>query len=269
MDGRTNFELKVGIFVFIGLVILSALIFSIGEFYVFRRGINYNIIFSFANGIELGAPVRVAGVESGEVEDIKLIFDKDENEVRVKIRVWVEESAKVHTDAVARINTLGLLGEKYLEIYPGTNQALLLKPNAVLRGVDPMSTEELTYEGHKTLQKLDQLIESMNEVLDQDTRDSIKKTIANAEDATASVQNIVDSTNDILETIKSGRGTVGKLVYDEALYQELEAFVQEIKAHPWKLFIKGKEEKKKEEMEESSSAPEESPRGARDKIRWF
>jgi len=57
-------------------------------------------------------------------------------------------------DALATINTLGLLGEKYLEIMPGSRETRLLQKGDTLRGHDPVSTEEFTRETQKTLAKL-------------------------------------------------------------------------------------------------------------------
>ncbi len=71
MFTRSGFELKVGIFIFIGIVILSLIVFSIGNFYSIKRGYTLDIVFNFANGISVGAPVRYAGVEVGEVQEIE------------------------------------------------------------------------------------------------------------------------------------------------------------------------------------------------------
>ena len=113
-----NFELKVGIFTFIGIVILFIIIFSIGELYFFKPGYNIRVVFGFANGIAGAAPVRVAGVEAGEVKDINIFYDKLDNKSKVEILIWLREHVKIELDATAHINTLGLLGEKYLEIMP-------------------------------------------------------------------------------------------------------------------------------------------------------
>ena len=88
MFTRSSFELKVGIFIFIGIVILAVIVFSIGNFYTLKRGYELNVLFSFANGISVGAPVRYAGVEVGEVQDIEVYFDEKENVPMVRLLVW-------------------------------------------------------------------------------------------------------------------------------------------------------------------------------------
>ena len=212
MFTRSNFELKVGIFIFIGIVILSVIIFSVGNFYTIKRGYTLDILFSFANGVSVGAPVRYAGVEVGEVQDIEVYFDEKENRPMVRILVWVSQNTWVNEDAKATINTLGLLGEKYLEIMPGTKERRLLQRGDTLRGHDPISTEELTRETRETLAKIDSMVESIN---------------------------------DVMEDIKQGKGTLGRLMTDDKLYNDIDEMILDIKKHPWKLLHKPREKRKK------------------------
>jgi len=207
MFTKSSFELKVGIFIFIGIVILSVIVFSIGNFYTLKSGYNVKILFSFANGISKGAPVRYAGVEAGEVENIKIYFDEKENAPMVEMLVWVSRNTWINEDAKATINTLGLLGEKYLEIMPGTKEARLLKDGEILRGQDPVSTEEFTRDMKKTLIKVDEMISSLNDIVgDEEVKSSIKNTVSN-----------------------------------------IEAFTEDIRKYPWKILHKTKEKKPKKD----------------------
>ena len=69
MTAKMNLELKVGIFTFIALIVLTIAVFSIGDIYIFRPGYLIKVCFSFASGVDVGAAVRVAGIEVGEIED--------------------------------------------------------------------------------------------------------------------------------------------------------------------------------------------------------
>ncbi|MBU1868969.1 MAG: MCE family protein, partial [Candidatus Omnitrophica bacterium] len=73
--GKSHLELKVGAFVFIGLLILSFFILSIGGVKTWSSGYKVDFVFGFVNGIKDGAPVRYAGVDVGAVQDIKIFFD--------------------------------------------------------------------------------------------------------------------------------------------------------------------------------------------------
>jgi len=138
-----SFEVKVGIFILIGLITLFIMIFSIGDIYFIRPGYRIKVIFNFANGIGMNAPVRVAGIESGEVDNIRIYYDSREQRTKVELSAWIKKDVPIEEDAKAVINTLGLLGEKYLEIFPGESKRFL-KEGSELVGVDPVSTESMT-----------------------------------------------------------------------------------------------------------------------------
>ena len=83
MAAKFNLEVKVGIFAFIALIVLTLAVFSISEIHIFRAGYNIAVSFSFASGIAVGAPVKVAGVEVGEVTSIDLSYDKNKSQARI------------------------------------------------------------------------------------------------------------------------------------------------------------------------------------------
>ena len=137
-----SFEVKVGIFILIGLIILFLMIFSIGDIYLIRPGYRIKVLFNFANGIATNAPVRVAGIEVGEVDNIRIYYDTGEQKTKVELSAWIKKDVVIEEDSKAVINTLGLLGEKYLEIFPGESKRFLGDGN-VLVGTDPVSTENM------------------------------------------------------------------------------------------------------------------------------
>lgn len=196
------FELKVGIFIAVGILIFFIVVFSIGDVYLVRKGYHINIIFSFANGITESAPVRFAGVNVGQIDRIDIFFDEKDKRSKVKVLAWIsDEKIIIARDSIASINTLGLLGEKYLEIFPGRGKDDFLKNGDEIIGKDPTPTEQLAEKAAK----------------------------------------IFDSTEVVMERLKKGEGTIGKLLTEEKVYNDLEAFVEDIKKHPWKLLHKPRE----------------------------
>lgn len=237
MFTRMNFELKVGIFIFIGIVILSVIIFSIGNFYSVKNGYNLNVVFSFANGIGTGAPVRYSGVQVGEVQNINVYFDEKENKPLVKLNIWVSQNTWVNENAKASINTLGLLGEKYLEITPGTRDTKLLQKGDTLRGSDPVSTEEIARSTKELIEKMGVLTESVNKIAGDDAlRTSFKNIVSNMEALSGDLR-------DFLSDARQGKGTLGRFMSDDSLYRHIDEMVLDIKQHPWKLLFKQPESK--------------------------
>ena len=199
--GKTKMEFKVGIFVFFGLVMASIFILSIGGFKTWTSGYTVRFGFSFINGVKIGAPVRFAGLDVGQVKKIELtVPSSKQGQTRVHVTCWVKKEVRIPLNSIIWVNTLGLLGEKYIEIIPGGDYGNVLAQGQELAGVDPIP---------------------MNKITD----------LAN---------NIANNINDILEKVKNKEGSLGKLIYDDTIYKELEALTVDIRQHPWKLFIKTK-----------------------------
>ncbi|MFQ5681014.1 MAG: MlaD family protein, partial [Candidatus Omnitrophota bacterium] len=241
MANRTRVEARVGIFVFISLVILVYFLMRIGDFDIFRSGYNLKVFFGFANGIKVSAPVRVAGVDAGEVRSINVFFDPQENKTRVEISFWVRETTRIPVDSKVMINTLGLLGEKYLEILPGVDYSNLFKDGDVLTGNDPVPMEEIGDLGRRVVVKLEESIDSLNGLInDKDMHAHIKQAVDN-------FSRISQQMDDMLTAINNSRGTVGKFIYDASIYDDMQAMIKDLRDHPWKLLYRGKDKRRRTE----------------------
>lgn len=205
MFGKSKLELKVGIFVFAALVLLVVFILAIGDFKTWTSGYNVAFTFNFVNGVKIGAPVRFAGVDVGEVKNISLFCDAQENKTKARIGCWLTNDVKIPQDSTIWVNTLGLLGEKYIEIMPGKDCSKYLEANQELAGRDPVPMHEVA---------------------------ELAKRIA-------------DDLDEAIVKVKNKEGTIGMLLYDDTIYKELEAFAKDIRRHPWKLIWKTKEKKMK------------------------
>jgi phospholipid/cholesterol/gamma-HCH transport system substrate-binding protein len=219
MTLKSRLELIVGIFIVIGLVILVSFVFLIKDFRIAKPGYRFNIAFGFVNGVKTGAPVRLAGVDVGEVKAIDVSYDPGSKKAKVNVAVWVKKGVGIPSDSRVWINTLGLLGEKYIEIFPGKNSDPIVKEGDTITGKDPMAMEEVTEETRRLVLKVEEAVSGLNEVL---------------------------------AVVKTGEGTLGKLVYDKAVYQNIEGatkdlkeLTEDLKRHPWKLLSRPKEKPKK------------------------
>lgn len=231
---KLDLEFKVGIFVAIGIAILISIIFSISELKYFQQRYAIKLLFDFANGVEKAAPVRLAGVQVGEVKDIDIVFDAVRQKTVVALTVSLDKKAKVEEDAEAFINTLGLIGEKYVEILPGTPGKRILKPGEALQGKESVPVERLTEKGYEIASGLSDTIKHLNKLFgDPETQEAFKATMLD-------LRKFVASANVVMDKVKSGEGTVGKLFMDDAIAKDLEEFVKDLKAHPWKLMHKPK-----------------------------
>lgn len=198
--GKTKLELKVGIFVLIGLIILAVFVLSIGGFKTWALGYRVNFIFNFVNGIKIGAPVRFAGVDVGEVKRINFIYPNGKEEAKIQVVTWIKKDVRIPYDSTVWVNTLGLLGEKYIEIMPGNDYTRCLAANEDFIGIDPIAMHEVFRMGKDIVTTLD-------------------------------------------SSMKNREGTIGRLIYDDSVYKELEGLIKDLRRNPWKLFWKTKEKK--------------------------
>ena len=180
-------ELKIGIVSVVALVIASFLIFMVsgsGGFFWQRYGLK--TVFPDIQGLKVGAPVRVAGVEIGSVKKIDFIGDK----VEVAMEVGKEQMERITDRSTASLGSISLLGEAAVDITPNSQGTPIPEWGYVRSGPPPGSLATA------------------------------------AEAATRSLE----TTNALLEEVRQGRGTLGKLVTDDKLYQQLNDFVESAEA---------------------------------------
>jgi phospholipid/cholesterol/gamma-HCH transport system substrate-binding protein len=226
MFRNEKLELKVGLFMGVGIFVMFLIVFSIRDVSLMGKGYEFNVIFDFVNGLTDSSPVRLAGVNVGEVKAIELYYDEKEIKTRVNLKLWVRGSVKVEKDAEARINTLGLLGEQYLEISPGVTQEFIA-PGDTMIGHNPV-------EVGKQMEKMTNLVSSLSNIMKQveSGQGTLGKFIMN--------DSIYNDLEVIFGRIRNGEGTVGKLLTKDDIYNNLDGFVADIKANPWKLLQKPK-----------------------------
>ena len=192
-------EIKSGILVIVCFVLLTILTFKVGNFKTMGQSREYKLQFNFISGLEKNAPVHFAGHSVGTVQSIA-IHDGDP---AVEVAISVDRNTPLRTDSQAFVDTLGLLGEKFVALTPGTRTAPRLEPGGILRGTEPLP--------------LHQLIRQMNEL-------------------TAHLIPVTEKTNRLLEGHEKDLEAI--LVNLNAASQNLKEMTQDLKAHPWKLLRK-------------------------------
>ncbi len=128
---RFDTELAVGLFVIAGIVCLGYLSIRLGKMEVFGGG-GYDLyaVFSNVGQLKVGAPVEIAGVEVGRVKEVAL------SDYQARVVMNLQRAVKIQDDAIASIKTEGLIGEKYVEITPGSDERLVA-PGGRIRETQP------------------------------------------------------------------------------------------------------------------------------------
>lgn len=237
-------EIKVGLFIFIAFVLLAVVVFSISDFYTAQPQYSLRVRFQFANGVEVGAPVRLAGIHIGEIRSVRIYWDEANQRMQAELAMRLIREAKIVEDSIAYINTLGLIGEKYVEIIPGTKGARILSAGEVLEGKDSIPMERVVESGYRVLTRMEDTIASLQSIVgDEKVQASLKGTLANTSEASERLNQFLENANAVMLQVRSGEGTVGKLLTQDDLYRDLQAILSDIKAHPWKLLYRPREKK--------------------------
>ena len=180
----------------VGLLVLSGLVvFAVGVFFIsgrggfFTRKYTLKTYFSGAAGLREGSQVRIAGIPVGVVQRIRISdSDKPDRAVEVLLRIPVDYQNQIRQDSDARLATAGLLGEAFVDISRGTSDKAVV-PN----GGEVNSIEEA----------------------------DIKRIVQNTNDVISNLRVLSSKLNDITGQVQAGQGTMGKFIYDQALYNRL------------------------------------------------
>ena len=263
---RRRLEIVVGGFVLLGIAIFCFFVFFISGVYLFKRGYFLNVEYTFVSGISRGAPIRYAGVPVGEVNQLKTDYDEN-GKPRVVVKIWIKEGTIVRENTKVEIRGAFALSEAHIEISSdGKNEGRILKSGDHIRGIDPVPLDNLIREGDEITKILknilinvesftadeeiksalrdvvfnvDALTSQLNHML-YTSEDDITDAISKAEQSLSELHNTIARTNSIMDSIETQEGTVGKLLYNDEMYNEVLAFIKDIKAHPWKLLKKSK-----------------------------
>ncbi len=236
-------EAKVGLFVLVALIILGYMSFRVSEQgFGLKKGYLVNVVFDNATGLERDASVQIAGVEVGRVEKISLANGK------ALVTMRILPAVKLEKDVEAKIKSYGILGDKYIDIVPGTEGGTY-----IAEGGDIIRTEkqadidkllsELGYiaadvmavtaslkkvigtdEGEANLKAIIENTRSITENLDKVVKQNDEKLnlmIANLGEASIEMRKAFSTLNSIVAKIDSGEGTIGKLIENQDAFDNL------------------------------------------------
>jgi phospholipid/cholesterol/gamma-HCH transport system substrate-binding protein len=190
-------QLRVGLTVVFASITLAVLIFLMsGTGGWFTRKIVLNSYFDNAGGLRVGAPVRLAGVDIGNVTKIRIVEGKPATPVEVTLKVNTKYSFNLRKDSVALLSTAGVLGETYVDIDSSTAKGPVVVDGDTLATRSQPDLQDVVRQSQGTLQNMDALLKRLDR---------------------------------IVAFVESGQGSIGKVIYDPGLYDRLNATVSEFK----------------------------------------
>ena len=164
------------------LVVVFA--FALGTIQPFSNSRELVVAYNFAGGLEVGSPVRVMGIKVGKVKRIDFeptykVPDTGE-EVKLMITISVEKKAwaSIRTDSQFFINLAGVIGEKFLEISPGSLEKPEFKDGQIVRGEDPPRIDQLISQSYALAGKVLEFV-NKNEGSVIETIETMNKLVVN------------------------------------------------------------------------------------------
>ena len=260
-------ELRVGITVLVSAVTLAVLLFLMsGTRGLFSKRIMLQSYFDNASGLREGAPVRLSGVDVGNVIRIRVVPDKDKQltPVEVIMKVSTKYGFDLRRDSVISLETAGVLGETYLDI--DSSQAV----GPIVQNGDTIATQvhpdfnQVVRASQSTLQNMEALLKRADRILafaesgkgslgkliyDPTLYNRLSTTVAdlqgmveavakgqgslgaliNRNDAYDKVLATLDKLNAVIDDVQAGKGTAGKLLKDPSLYNNANDTMANIK----------------------------------------
>ncbi len=289
---KLSVEAKVGLLVLGGSIILLWMTFAVGKFeFGAKKGYTIEAVFDSVAGLDTKAAVRMAGVKIGTVEAVEL------EDTRAKVIMRIMPDVRIRRGSRAGIKTMGLLGEKFVEITPpepgdqggkGAGQSPLdppgdppadraayLQPGETIqitaspsdvdrligqlsalsddikqvtaslrqvfgseRGTRSMEdiladlrqttanikdfSHTLKSDGSELVMRLNELTASLNSVVGEN-RDNLKMTMENIREASKNAELALASLEETSKKIERGEGTLGKLVTDDSMYNNIDS----------------------------------------------
>ncbi len=238
-------ETKVGAFVLGGLTLLATAIFLLGDVSFEKRYTLYAQFSDVAN-ISKDAPVKLSGVDVGQVRAIELV------DGGARVTMSIRKGVDIYNDAVFLIGSTGIIGSKYLQVDQGARLKGVIPANSTVLGEDPLSIEKSLA---KVLARVEQLLDSMMKEGPRGTlADNLTETVASVREMTANLNDLIETTkpkltraldrsdditykldallaksNVMMASLNSSSGTIGALLNDQQIKDDMKETVASVK----------------------------------------
>lgn len=236
MNKESGYQWKLGMFVIIGLVLFVGTIYFVGkQKNLFGSTFELYSKFNSVNGLEVGNNVRLSGINIGTVEEIDFLND---TAVVIKLVIRDEVRKYIKKDAIASINSDGLMGDKVLTISSGKNSNVVVENNNYITSKRSIEMDDLMVSVKKSVDnagvitaQLAQFSYSMNNgngalsrlVSDEEFGNSIKTMVSNLENSSTEFKRFTVNMN-------NGKGALSKLVSDERMGKVIDSSLTNVKS---------------------------------------
>ncbi len=231
----------VGVVALIAISVAAAGILVIGAEQKLWEGHNlYLIRFSRTDGLQESAPVTLHGLNVGTVKRMRFPDDPDTTYVDVTLSISSAIASRIREDTVGRLQTYGLLGNKYVELIGGTVDSPILEPGGLLKSIEPVDYEAILNRSGDIVSNVIEVTALLKELLiainrgdgligrlvkdEQFGKEFLSRThgaVASLEAAAERMRSASGRLDDILASAQAGHGALGVLLTDEESMREV------------------------------------------------
>jgi len=220
MINKTSQQVRVGIFVTLGVLLSMLVIFLLSDISgMLERKYTVFAEFKDISGLRIGAPIYLAGITVGKVERIRFPQSLEQRKVVVSLGIRKDYKERIREDSVATIVTQGLLGDKAIYLTVGSPDSKEVENGGQLQTKTGFSLDDFSEKGGELLDNVNQLAKNVNSVID-DVKD--RKGLVHAlvydpdgEKIIKDLSSLIRSAKDIVRKIQHGRGMLHALIYDK------------------------------------------------------
>jgi phospholipid/cholesterol/gamma-HCH transport system substrate-binding protein len=182
-----------------------------------------------ASGLRSGAPVRLEGVDIGNVIGIRVVPSHTPYPVEIKMKVSSKYVDYLKLDSVVMLSTAGVLGETFVDIDSRSATGGPVHDGTTLQAQAVPDLQDVVRASQGTLQNVDVLIKRADRIFSavESGQGSVGKLIYD-KSLYVNLNNSVKEVQGILSDVNSGKGTIGKLLKDEEMYQKLNASIDKL-----------------------------------------
>jgi phospholipid/cholesterol/gamma-HCH transport system substrate-binding protein len=220
----------VGLTVLFAAVTLTVLIFLMsGTTGMFTPKLLLKSYFDNASGLRLGAPVRLEGVDIGNVEAIRIIRDNPKTPVEVTMKVSSKFDYALHKDTVASLETAGVLGETYVDLDSALAKGPPVSNGDVLPIHDRPDFQDVVRSSQSTLENMQTLLLRLDRIVT--TVEAGKGSVGmliNDPSLYNRLNTTVGDLQGIINKVGTGQGSLGKLFTDDTLYNKANATIDKL-----------------------------------------
>lgn len=220
---KNTLETRLGIFVAMAVIAAVLLLEVVGGTEILHRGYKLYALFDSVQDLKQGDRIKMAGVDVGRVEEIKLA--EDQNKVLVTMKLYTKD--KVRTDSTATIKFTGLMGQNFIGIDFGKPGSPIATPGTYLPTSEVPDISAMMAKLDNVADGIDKITSSFTGLkLDTLFAPFVDFMKANQVPLTATIDNFRKVSTQIAE----GQGTVGKLIFDDSLYNSALASVRDLQS---------------------------------------